>query len=904
MAAAAAAAADHEDLVTAARSRAFSVLHDKTVAVAKVALCPKMDLLALLAADGSLVVLRTISWQKLHALPAAELQDENRVTALAWSPDGNVLALGHERGGISLFDVEKGEMSPQPLGGGRPEGALLDQSEVLVLAWLTQHQDPARMSALDKEKERSHAAAKYYLERDEVFLEDLPALGQQSGSFAAPKDRKEDPVGAKLTAGAASLDVLVACFKSGGVLVLSSGLFPLLSLRLHDLIPAHLSAGARSSSLSAGLFATPMAPSSRTNANATTTPSPMQPPAASPASSTASGSTPTPSKKAARAALRVQAVTATPDLGSLVFAVGHGDGTRDGTSLLALPTPALWEHRHQLKPLTVEFAALSTLVTHLQEALDLAERHWKDGLRTLDIKLDVLNNLLRDYSCQATAREAFLSLVISGTACTALDQYLSQNGSEPQQHNLFRLSKTIDDKASSVEALLREQVGRVAEMVVFRASKLRGLARTGDDFRAVGLSVRALSALVDAAGCLSLKAEEALREVQAARQNLKVFLLWLLDTMQHWPAAGAEPPAAPDTLGFRHSPKHVRMLLSFLRKPCPPPPPLDANGKPQGSNTEAVIAAYVSAYFKDEPLASGTTTTTEDAEGGGGGGVAEGLATVSLRTQVKEVRARFEAVFKRPLDALRSRLASCRMLRLSSGPLVAAPDFYAGPDARGVVVAAVDGQGTRALLLSLQVNAQTWKTKDAAFFPLQALTLAVPRDCLLQQAALYGGLPLLPSPNPESLVLLARGAPQSLADGRASADLWKLPLASLLPALRPVEGKMGPGGLLDELAASSSFSSSSFPLGRVEGVRARQLSAVAPQQLLLSVTGTRGVATVTAKANYLLLVDLEEDDEDEEEEGDEMEEVEAAEERGGEQEAEGMMEVGEEEDDEDAKSAS
>lgn len=102
-----------------AGNTAFSILQDKTLAVTKVALCPTMDLCALLTADGSLLILRTISWQKLHALPAADFQ-ENRLTALAWSPDGNVLALGHERGGISLFDVEKGEPSPQPIGG-RPD---------------------------------------------------------------------------------------------------------------------------------------------------------------------------------------------------------------------------------------------------------------------------------------------------------------------------------------------------------------------------------------------------------------------------------------------------------------------------------------------------------------------------------------------------------------------------------------------------------------------------------------------------------------------------------------------------------------------------------------------------------------------------------------------------------------
>jgi len=921
-------------LPSTVHSRAFSVLHDKSVAVTKVALCPKMDLIALLAGDGSLVVLRTIFWQKLHALPAAELRDENRVTALAWSPDGNVLALGHERGAISLFDVEKGEPSPLPLGARPPEA--LDQSEVLVLAWFTQHREPSSLSALDWEKDRSCAAASYYLQRDAVFLEDLPALGPQSGSFAAPKDRKEDPVGAKLTAGPASLDILVACFKSGAILVLSSGLFPLLSLRVQDLVPFPLASSTNGGDSSGDkplfVFGTPSAsnqnrssPLQPTQPRATTPMASSPSPSSSSSPSMPSSSTPTKKRTPKSHVLRVQSVTATPDLSTLLFAVGHGDNALDGTSLLALPTTSLWENRHQLKPLTSEFAALSSLVTHLQDALDLAERHWSEGLKTLDIKLELLNNLLRDYACEASAREVFLSLVLSGVACPALNQYLSQNGSEPQQHNLFRLSKTIDDKAASVESLLREQVGRVAEMVVFHGSKLRGLARMGNDYRAVGLSARALSSLVDAAVNLSLKAEEALRQVQEARQNLKVFLLWLLDTMQHLPAATGEetPPAATaGRLTFRHSTKHVRMLLAFLRKPyLPPPPPAaapavegEAGGGakkptvPGGSgNTEAVIAVQVSAYFKDEPLPS----AGRGAAAAGSAAAADGLASVSLRMQVNQVRAQFEAVFKRPLEALKTRLAPSRALRLSTHPLAAAPHLFVSPtgDPSQIFVAAVEGQGTRATLLSVQVNAQAWKVKSSSsssansFFPLKTLSIPAPPDRTFQQASLYGGLPLLPTSNPESLVLLARGPPQFL-NGCSSAELWKLPLSSLGPALSSLpqlekeeeeeeeedeEGSQSKSsGLLEGLNGKDGLS-----LGRVEGVKARQVAAVAPKQLVLSVTGCRGVATLTSRANHLVLVDLEEEEEEDEEEETEGEE-------------DGMEVVEgeeEEEEDEDAKSA-
>jgi len=932
-------------------SRTFSVLHEKSVAVTKVALCPKMDLIALLAGDGSLVVLRTISWQKLHALPAAELRDENRVTDLAWSPDGNMLALGHERGAISFFDVEKGEPSPLPLGARPPEA--LDHSEVLVLGWFTQHRDAPRLSALDWEKDQSRIAASYYLERDAVFLEDLPALGPQSGSFAAPKDRKEEPVGAKLTAGSASLDILVACFKSGNVLVLSSGLFPLLSLRLQDLVPSPSASSTNGGGNSSGdsppsVFGTPSSPSPKplslqsTQPRATTprvsSPSPGYPPHPMPRSSP-------PDKRPPQSnILRVQSITATPDLRTLLFAVGHGENAQDGTSLLALPTTSFWENRHQLKPLTSAFAALSSLVTHLQDALNLAERHWSESVRTLDIKLELLNNLLRDYACEASAREVFLSLVLSGVACPALNQYLSQNCSEPQQHNLFRLSKIIDEKVASVESLLREQVGRVAEMVVFHASKLRGLSRMGDGYRTVGLSARALSSLVDAAVNLSLKAEEALKKVQEARQNLKVFLLWLLDTMQHLPAGtGEETPAATRAgrLTFRHSTKHVRMLLAFLRRPHLRPSaaaaaagggggggdenveggtkkPMDPGGC---GNTEAVIAVQISAYFKDEPLPSAVeaagvgATPSATAETGEG----DDLASASLRMQVSEVRSRFEAVFKRPLKALKTCLAPSRSLRLTSQPLAAAPDLYVSPtgDPSQILVAAVEGQGTQATLLSVQVNAFAWENDESQpcrschnlFLPLKILSLSSPPDRIFQQASLYGGLPLLPSSNPESLVLLARGPPQFL-NGRSSAEIWKLPLSSLLSSLTPIHNAdeeeeglplppagQGPSSCF-ELSEKNALSPESL-----EGVKARQVAAVAPKQLVLSVTGCRGVATLTSRSNHLVLVDLEEDEGEDDDEDEDEDEEENDEGQGMEVVEWDEKNADDEEEDEDAKSA-
>lgn len=74
-----------------------------------------------------------------------------------------------------------------------------------------------------------------------------------------------------------------------------------------------------------------------------------------------------------------------------------------------------------------------------------------------------------------------------------------------------------------------------------------------------------------------------------ARQNLKVLLLWLIDVMQHI-ASGAGPATTRDKLTFKNSSKHVRLLLSFLRrKPVSGP----EASKPSG-HTEGIIGTHVS----------------------------------------------------------------------------------------------------------------------------------------------------------------------------------------------------------------------------------------------------------------------------------------------------------------------
>lgn len=66
---------------------------------------PKMDLIAFALGDGS-VVLNRLSWQRVWITTPTH----SPVTAIAWRPDGKVLAVGHSNGTITLRAVENAKV--------------------------------------------------------------------------------------------------------------------------------------------------------------------------------------------------------------------------------------------------------------------------------------------------------------------------------------------------------------------------------------------------------------------------------------------------------------------------------------------------------------------------------------------------------------------------------------------------------------------------------------------------------------------------------------------------------------------------------------------------------------------------------------------------------------------------
>ncbi|WAR21442.1 APC4-like protein [Mya arenaria] len=86
---------------------------------------PKFDLVALANVNGE-VVLHRLSWQKVWSLPAHT--EDARVKAMAWRPDGKVLAVGYTTGHMLLCYIENADILHS-----------IDlQQQVTCLSWVAQ----------------------------------------------------------------------------------------------------------------------------------------------------------------------------------------------------------------------------------------------------------------------------------------------------------------------------------------------------------------------------------------------------------------------------------------------------------------------------------------------------------------------------------------------------------------------------------------------------------------------------------------------------------------------------------------------------------------------------------------------------------------------------------------------
>ncbi|KAJ1444992.1 hypothetical protein M885DRAFT_551276 [Pelagophyceae sp. CCMP2097] len=186
---------------------------DRVTAVRLLALCPTMDLVAVVGASGGLAVHRTTSWQKLMA--PTELSVQGAIAALAWAPDGRSLATGHACGGVLVLDVESEAVDARCSENGLCAHSTRHTASITCMAWRQQH---ATLQRDDDDAAYSLMAG--YLDRSRSFLHDPSAATAGLEDVIDSENAREE----------SALTLLVTCDAAGAVVLWLYGLFPIARL--------------------------------------------------------------------------------------------------------------------------------------------------------------------------------------------------------------------------------------------------------------------------------------------------------------------------------------------------------------------------------------------------------------------------------------------------------------------------------------------------------------------------------------------------------------------------------------------------------------------------------------------------------------------------------------------------
>ena len=429
--------------------------------------CPTMDLLALVTADSQLMVHRRPVRQgaEFHKL-FTHAGFDHPVTCLVWRPDGQVLAVGHADGSISLFGVEEGEQI----------GHAHEHSEALCLfRWVAASADDDDASAPD-----------YSCSLVGIFPP-LPQLAKQGSVQQYLCEEGTPPLDATLYRllfephASLFFDIAVTADTAARVHLAVHGRFSLGCVPIAELSSGALTFGGSTPSLLAVQLASSLH------------------------------------------ALTVVARTSAPSHALLP------DGTWQeqpaGTLLLAFRTGQLTRARREIRALALSFMQCKALASRAKEGLHAAQRLWQEAVSPLHTKMASLAAKLQDTRGLKTVSEQLAVLLAAGVPSPLLQAFFS---TELREIELTRALKCLGVAASALTQLCLMHVHPALEILIQRLSHLEGLSKWPFHFAALGLQPPRVAAALEAAASLRASAELLLVAVRRTTPELCAFLGWLV----------------------------------------------------------------------------------------------------------------------------------------------------------------------------------------------------------------------------------------------------------------------------------------------------------------------------------------------------------------------------------------
>jgi hypothetical protein len=270
-----------------------------------------------------------------------------------------------------------------------------------------------------------------------------------------------------------------------------------------------------------------------------------------------------------------------PDLSTVFCVAGHSKSKEEGISKFSpgvkvFSCPLLASKRFDLQILAASYRSIFSRLKSVKNGMRSALISWGSALRPLDMKFQRLFQLFRNYNVVTTdfevssaslaIREELLRFILSGRstvvgdASNALDQFFTRADMHDQL--LLREAGGIKASLGSIESKLRSTVQAEIRALVYETDELYGIIKTHEVTAADSILVEADVALklYTTSRILYLTFERFIAHVVEARSRVNDFLAWIRGTATEVRARGT----AADSILRQHARDRVSPIICVV----------------------------------------------------------------------------------------------------------------------------------------------------------------------------------------------------------------------------------------------------------------------------------------------------------------------------------------------------
>ena len=222
--------------------------------------------------------------------------------------------------------------------------------------------------------------------------------------------------------------------------------------------------------------------------------------------------------------------------------------------------PALAEYRYPLQVISSLYCSMTSHLMAIQQCIKEISAAWKSSLKPLDMKLDSLKRLLKNYDVSKDVCTVLHEYMIVGSVegepvTSAIDQFFSNVAMNDQL--IQRLERSLHGAVANVETLARRGLLSPARSLAYEAGNLQSEPL---------ITSNGTVQLQRATAMMVLAAEDVVARIVEARFRLRDLVSWLRSAGSQVKARGTAPNSGQRENAKKRRVPHAvteRMALYF-----------------------------------------------------------------------------------------------------------------------------------------------------------------------------------------------------------------------------------------------------------------------------------------------------------------------------------------------------